>query len=43
MGGLAVATFITLFLVPVLYSIAAMDLKVIHWENMGEKPSEVNS
>jgi len=31
-GGLAVATAITLLLVPVLYSIAVLDLKVIHWE-----------
>jgi multidrug efflux pump subunit AcrB len=30
-GGLAVATFITLLLVPVLYSIAVLDLKVIKW------------
>jgi multidrug efflux pump subunit AcrB len=31
-GGLAVATFITLLLVPVLYSITVLDLKVIKWE-----------
>ena len=31
-GGLAVATFITLLLVPVLYSIAVLDLKIIEWE-----------
>jgi multidrug efflux pump subunit AcrB len=31
-GGLAVATFITLLLVPVLYSIAVLDLKVVKWE-----------
>jgi multidrug efflux pump subunit AcrB len=30
-GGLAVATFITLLLVPVLYSIAVLDLKVVKW------------
>ncbi len=30
-GGLAVATFITLLLVPVLYAIAVLDLKVIKW------------
>ncbi len=40
MGGLAVATFITLLLVPVLYSIATMDLKIIRWDNMGEGSSE---
>src|SRR5271167_4074776 len=31
-GGLAVATFITLILVPVLYSIFVLDLKIIRWE-----------
>jgi multidrug efflux pump len=32
MGGLAVATFITLLLVPVLYSVFVLDLKIISWE-----------
>ena len=31
-GGLAVATVITLLLVPVFYSIAVLDLKIIAWE-----------
>jgi multidrug efflux pump subunit AcrB len=31
-GGLAVATFVTLLLVPVFYSIAVLDLKVVKWE-----------
>ena len=31
-GGLTLATFITLLLVPVLYSIFVLDLKVIRWE-----------
>ncbi len=31
-GGLAVATFITLLLVPVFYSIFVLDLKLIRWE-----------
>lgn len=31
-GGLLVATFITLLLVPVLYSIAVLDLKVVKWD-----------
>lgn len=35
-GGLAVATFITLLLVPVFYSIAVLDLKIVKWT----KPSE---
>jgi len=29
---LAVATFITLLLVPVLYAIFVMDLKILKWE-----------
>lgn len=32
-GGLSIATFITLLLVPVLYTIAVLDLKVIKWES----------
>jgi len=31
-GGLAVATFITLLLVPVFYTIAVLDLKIVKWE-----------
>jgi multidrug efflux pump subunit AcrB len=30
-GGLAFATFVTLLLVPVLYSIFVMDLKIVEW------------
>lgn len=36
-GGLAVATFITLLLVPVLYSIAVMDLKIVRWDAPAHK------
>ncbi len=36
-GGLAVATFITLLLVPVLYSIAVLDLKIVKWETKTEE------
>jgi len=32
-GGLTLATFITLLLVPVLYSIFVLDLKLIRWED----------
>src|SRR6266567_63472 len=35
-GGLAVATFITLLLVPVFYSIFVLDLKWIKWETKGD-------
>jgi multidrug efflux pump subunit AcrB len=38
-GGLTVATFITLLMVPVLYSIFVLDLKILTWET--EKPSEL--
>ena len=31
-GGLSVATFITLLLVPVLYAIFVYDLKIVKWE-----------
>jgi multidrug efflux pump len=31
-GGLCVATFITLLMVPVLYSIFVLDLKILKWE-----------
>ena len=31
-GGLSVATFVTLFLVPVLYSIFVLDLKIVSWK-----------
>jgi AcrB/AcrD/AcrF family len=31
-GGLTVATFITLLMVPVFYSIFVLDLKVLSWE-----------
>lgn len=36
-GGLSVATFITLLLVPVLYSIFVLDLKLVKWETIGEE------
>lgn len=35
-GGLGVATFITLLLVPVLYSIFVLDLKIVKWSAPGE-------
>jgi multidrug efflux pump len=38
-GGLAVATFITLLLVPVFYSIFVLDLKWIKWETTGADSS----
>lgn len=33
-GGLTIATFVTLLLVPVLYSIFVLDLKLIKWETV---------
>ena len=34
-GGLTVATFVTLILVPVLYAIFVLDLKIVRWEPKG--------
>ena len=31
-GGLGIATFVTLLLIPVLYSVAVLDLKIVKWE-----------
>src|SRR5712672_3029099 len=39
-GGLAVATFITLLLVPVFYSIFVLDLKWIKWETTRDQQQE---
>ena len=41
-GGLGVATFITLLLVPVLYSIFVLDLKAVKWgaSGSGESPNQ---
>ena len=34
-GGLTIATVVTLLMVPVLYAIAVLDLKIIRWEKPG--------
>ena len=34
-GGLCAATFITLLLVPVIYSVFVLDLKLVKWERVG--------
>jgi multidrug efflux pump subunit AcrB len=39
-GGLTVATFITLLMVPVLYSIFVLDLKILTWEKEGPEPEK---
>jgi multidrug efflux pump subunit AcrB len=36
-GGLIVATFITLLLVPVIYAIFVLDLKIVKWETAKEE------
>ncbi|MGH9747624.1 MAG: efflux RND transporter permease subunit [Candidatus Acidiferrales bacterium] len=42
-GGLGVATFITLLLVPVLYSIFVLDLKIVRWGKVDEPaPGNLN-
>ncbi len=45
-GGLTIATFVTLGLVPVLYSFVVLDLKLIRWkdkENTSTVDSEVGA
>jgi multidrug efflux pump subunit AcrB len=37
-GGLTIATFVTLILVPVLYAIFVMDLKIVKWDTPGAHP-----
>jgi multidrug efflux pump subunit AcrB len=37
-GGLSVATFITLLLVPVIYAIFVLDLKLVKWEKVEHTP-----
>ncbi len=32
-GGLTFATFVTLVLVPVIYAIAVLDLKIVNWKS----------
>jgi multidrug efflux pump subunit AcrB len=39
-GGLTAATFITLLLVPVIYSICVLDLKVVKWEGLTREGAE---
>jgi multidrug efflux pump subunit AcrB len=39
-GGLSVATFITLLLVPVMYAIFVLDLKLVRWEKTDESETE---
>ena len=41
-GGLTIATFVTLLLVPVLYSIFVLDLKLIKWES-NDKPASASA
>ncbi|HWT03759.1 MAG TPA: efflux RND transporter permease subunit [Pyrinomonadaceae bacterium] len=40
-GGLSVATFITLLLVPVIYAIFVLDLKLVKWDSAGEQAEAV--
>jgi multidrug efflux pump subunit AcrB len=37
-GGLTIATFVTLLLIPVLYSIVVLDLKLVAWDRPGGGP-----
>jgi multidrug efflux pump subunit AcrB len=38
-GGLTLATFVTLLLVPVLYATFVLDLKLVRWETKDDKPT----
>lgn len=38
-GGLSVATFVTLGLVPVLYAVAVLDRGLVRWTAAGEECS----
>ncbi len=42
-GGLTVATFITLLMVPVFYSIFVLDLKILKWGEEDEPPAELSA
>jgi multidrug efflux pump subunit AcrB len=42
-GGLLVATFVTLLLVPVIYSICVLDLKIVHWDGPHAAASSIDS
>ena len=37
-GGLTAATFVTLLVVPVLYAIFVLDLKLVKWDERHHKP-----
>ena len=41
-GGLTAATVVTLLLVPVMYSICVLDLKIIRWNRLPRRRSSVN-
>jgi multidrug efflux pump subunit AcrB len=38
-GGLTIATFLTLLLVPVIYAIFVLDLKAVRWDARGRSPT----
>jgi multidrug efflux pump subunit AcrB len=40
-GGLTFATFVTLLLVPVIYAVFVIDLKLVRWEAHEETPAQV--
>jgi hypothetical protein len=42
-GGLTVATFITLGLVPILYSFVVLDLKWVEWKSSEEKEQTLDA
>ena len=42
-GGLSIATFVTLILVPVIYSIFVLDLKLVKWEDTKSSRSSTSA
>jgi len=42
-GGLSVATVITLLLVPVIYAIFVLDLKWVKWETVSHEPVQLTT
>lgn len=40
-GGLSIATFVTLLLVPVIYAIFVLDLKLVAWDVRDEKAAKI--
>ena len=42
-GGLSLATFVTLLIVPVIYSIFVLDLKIVRWDKRDASLASMNA